>query len=100
MSNPSPPRYGACRFSQERRRYNIQPGQCTCVRQIGIYGSYNDTCFQLHQVNAPQRHLHPSVNHDAFVQHPIEHIYETRATGCVFDSHRGFLLDAALPCRP
>jgi hypothetical protein len=42
--------------------------------QIRFYGRHNDPPLDLYQVETPQGNPHPGVDHNAFVEYPIQDV--------------------------
>ena len=64
------------RLDDRRRQF----GQGAGVRQVAFDRRDNDPRFNRDEVDADERHAHPGIDHDAFIQYTVEHIDETRAS--------------------
>ena len=49
------------------------------VPEVGIYRSHQDPHLDRNQVDTGQRHAHPPVDDDAFVENAIKHVYDAGA---------------------
>src|SRR5947209_3157294 len=58
-----------------------------CETKSGVNGGDDDARLDRDQVNADQRDANPRVNDDAFIQHAVEHVYQTGSAGCSLNSH-------------
>src|ERR1700687_5055236 len=91
-------RAGAQRSGRLARRKAKRVG----VPQVSVDGGDDHTCFDGDEVDADERHAHPSVDDDALVQDAVEHIDETRTTRTAFyDRHllTPFCLELSLELR-
>src|SRR5690242_8782498 len=72
------------------------------VVEIGLYGSHDNAGINGDQVKAHQLEPYPGINHDAFVQYPIEYIEKSGAAGLTFDDHGAALMPRSefLPVLP
>lgn len=72
------------------------------VIQVSLYGSHHNAGINGDQVKANQLETYPGINHDAFVQYPIEYIEKAGAAGLTFDNHGAALEPRAefLPVLP
>src|ERR1043166_2140969 len=57
------------------------------VLQVGVNRGDDDARLDRDQVNADERDANPRVNDDAFVQHAVEHVYQTGSAGRSLNSH-------------
>src|SRR6185503_7707487 len=73
-----------------------------CVPQVGVDGGDDDARFDRDQVDANERHAHPRVDDDSFVQDAVEYIDEARATWTAFNDRHllaPFCLELSLELR-
>ncbi|VFU16394.1 protein of unknown function (plasmid) [Methylocella tundrae] len=64
---------GRCGGSRKADRF--------CIFEVGFNRGHDDPSFDRDQLNTNQRDLDPSIDHDAFVEDPIDNFGEARRIG-------------------
>lgn len=98
----SPRRNRGLRKNKFRQRGVAAILQRFRVVQVSLYGSHHNAGIYGDQVKAHQLETNPGINHDAFVQYPIEYIEKAGAAGLTFDDHGAALMPRSefLPVLP
>jgi hypothetical protein len=76
-------------FFSAQLRTGHQAGESNGVGifQVRVDGSYDDTSLDRDQIDTYEGDAHPGVDHDSFIQHPVEDIDQARPTRNSFDRH-------------